>query len=144
MIAATSAVCGLNQRLPSDVELTPPENATIVAAIAKTARTEGRRALPSFFTPVTLNESAMTQFISGGLRRNGLPPTYGTSQFPVSNIVTAGKMRLPSSPFNSVEPSPGKYITAHSASRISEAFSRFIRGREKAKSRGMRIFFGLG
>ena len=37
-----------------------------------------------------------------------IPGTWDAYQFPVSSIVTAGKMRRPSSPFNSVEPKPGR------------------------------------
>jgi hypothetical protein len=108
MVAAISAVFVDIQRRSSGCEAGLHDSPTIVAAIASTANAEGSRAVHSFRTPAALNESAMSQFISGGLRRNGLPPTYGTSQLPVSSMVMAGRMRLPSSPFSSVEPNPGR------------------------------------
>ena len=119
MIAATSAVSASIQPhpLPSAISVSPS---------ASTQSAEGRRAVHSLRTPVSANEPAIIQLTNGGLRRNGLPPTYGTNHFPVFNIVTAGKIRRPSSPFNSVEPSPGKYTHAQTARKIRAARSRVI------------------
>src|SRR4051812_20086035 len=43
-------------------------------------------------------------------------------------MVTAGRMRRPSSPFSSVEPRPGRYIAAQSATKIRRALRRVTAG----------------
>src|SRR5688572_16486685 len=96
----------------------------ITRASASTLRTLGSRA-PQAFRPKTFMVPTMHHWTSGGLRRNGLPPTEGTIQLPPSIIVTAGMIRLPSSPFNSVDPRPGRKIAAQRAVAISSAVSRF-------------------
>ena len=50
-------------------------------------------------------------------------------------------MRLPSSPRSSSEPKPGKYTHAHTASRISVAFSRFMARISHAAGRGGKTIF---
>lgn len=67
----------------------------------------------------------MAQFIKGGFLKYGLPPSHGTSQFPVSSMVTAGNMRRASSPFSSMAPKPGKYKSAQKAQKMANACLRF-------------------
>src|SRR6478735_5965225 len=90
----------------------PPIHGEHAAAVtkpsARTQRTDGIRAAHSFLLPSRLIEPAIIQFTKGGFRRYGSPPTYGTIQLPVSSIVTAGRIRRPSSPFSSVDPNPGR------------------------------------
>ena len=52
-------------------------------------------------------------------------------------------MRLPSSPFNSVEPNPGKYTHAHTANKISAAWSRCIARISHGAGRGGKQIFIL-
>ena len=51
---------------------------TNAMATASTASAEGKRAVHSFRTPKILNDPATSQFTSGGFRKYGLLPTWGT------------------------------------------------------------------
>ena len=97
---ATSVVIIVRARAPLTAINTPHS--------ASTHNADGRRAAHSSRWFSVLKDIAMAQFTSGGLRRKGFPPTCGTSQSPSSSIVTAARMRRPSSPLISVEPSPGR------------------------------------
>ena len=54
--------------------------ATVIKAMAtaSTQSAEGNRAVHSFRTPKILNDPATSQFTSGGFRKYGLLPTWGT------------------------------------------------------------------